>query len=102
NRASLKGVITALTPLRFHRWYYRKVLGRKHSGTHDHGPFETHLRHSMAATEVQRLAERNGFNVVHLVQFENRQQRMLRSKYHLVGAAWTAVKLLTRIASFGR
>src|SRR5213080_3707023 len=101
NTRSLKALVTKLTPLRFHTWYYRRLLRRDWKGQDDTGPFPVYLRPSMRPDRVQRLAVESGMVVVHARLFENPQQRWLRRRFHVVGMPWTALKALVRVLSLG-
>lgn len=54
---SLKGLLTKLTPHRFHIWVYRRVLGFEQAGSPDFGPYRTYLRLSMSPRRLPEIAE---------------------------------------------
>jgi hypothetical protein len=60
NIYSLKGIITRLTPHRFHVWVYRRLLGYATAGQPGFGPYPTHIRRDIAPTRLTALAQRSG------------------------------------------
>jgi len=61
NIYSLKGLITRLTPHRFHVWVYRRLLGYPTAGRRGFGPYPTHIRRDIAPLRLTALAQRSGF-----------------------------------------
>ncbi|MBA3374535.1 MAG: class I SAM-dependent methyltransferase [Actinobacteria bacterium] len=56
NLWSLKGMITKLTPHRFHVWVYSRVLGIPDAGMPGFGPFPTYLRREIAPKPLEQCA----------------------------------------------
>lgn len=83
NPMSFWGLITKFTPTMFHNLYYRCILGSKHAGKEDLGPFKTHMRLSMRPKEIIKLTESDNNKVVYLDIFEAILQKRLRRKYKL-------------------
>jgi SAM-dependent methyltransferase len=101
NAYSVKGLVTKVTPFRFHVWVRRRLLGRAHAGTPGHGPFPTFLRFSVAPGPLRRLAASHGLEVRYFGMFEDPKQAALRQKFRLTGMAWTWAQRLTRALSGG-
>ncbi len=96
NLWSLKGLITKLTPHRFHVWAYRHVWGYRDAGTPAFGPFRTHLRRDIAPNRLVRIAR--GENL----------ERIYASTYGIdpglprpLHAVWSALAAIGRIATLG-
>jgi len=83
NPLSFWGLIAKFTPTMFHNLYYRYILGAKHSGKEDSGPFKTYMRLSMRPKEIVKLADSENNKVVYLDIFEAILQKRLRRKYKL-------------------
>jgi SAM-dependent methyltransferase len=54
---SLRGLVTKLTPHRFHVWTYRRLFGYKRAGAPGYGPFPTYLKREIAPRRLADLAE---------------------------------------------
>jgi len=102
NVSSLKGQITKYSPHWFHVWMYRNFFGRKLAGTEDHGPFKTYLDPSIAPDSIRRFAVERRFSEIFFRLYETNLQRSTRKKVGLDGPAWSIVKGLTRVVTFGR
>jgi SAM-dependent methyltransferase len=57
---SLKGLVTKLTPHRFHVWAYRRLLRFEHAGEPGAGPFRTYLRRDIEPRRLESSARANG------------------------------------------
>jgi SAM-dependent methyltransferase len=88
NVRSLKGLVTKLTPHRFHIWMHRTVFGLPSAGVEGHGPFPTHMPRSMAPGSLLKLAQQCGLEVVHLSLTESRFQVQLRRHLRIDGQLW--------------
>jgi SAM-dependent methyltransferase len=102
NVLSVKGLVTKLTPHRFHIWAYRTVFGMTDAGVDDRGPFPTFLRFSIRSARIVRFARENGFTIEYLHFFEWHRQTELRERLHLVGPVWRLVRSLVRALTVGR
>jgi SAM-dependent methyltransferase len=60
NIHSLRGIVTRVTPHRFHVWTYRRLMGHENAGTPGHAPFPTYLRPEIAPGRLDELAARHG------------------------------------------
>lgn len=65
NVLSLKGLVTKYTPLWFHTFYYRNLLGKKHKGKDDFGPYKTYLRLSISPSRINKFSTRSGLKVLY-------------------------------------
>ena len=83
NPLSFWGLITKFTPIMFHNLFYRYILGSKHAGKEDVGPFRTYMKLSMRPKEIVKLADSENNKVVYLNVFEAILQKKLRRKYKL-------------------
>jgi SAM-dependent methyltransferase len=101
NVRSIKGLATKFTPYRFHLWVHRSLLGRADAGTDGRGPFPTFLRAAIAPRALLRAASDAGLAAAYVALYEGNQQRRLREKFRVVGAAWSIVKWFVRTLSFG-
>jgi 2-polyprenyl-3-methyl-5-hydroxy-6-metoxy-1,4-benzoquinol methylase len=96
NLMSVKGLVTKLTPHRFHVFVHRRVLGRPLAGVDGRGPFPTTLRRSISPTSLRRFAREQGLAVVYMSRYEALQQTELRRRMHLTGTPWRAVAAAMR------
>jgi SAM-dependent methyltransferase len=62
---SLKGLVTKLTPHRFHVWVYRHLLRYPGAGTPGFGPYRTYLRLDASPSGLERLAASLGLERIH-------------------------------------
>lgn len=83
NPLSFWGLVTKYTPNVFHLFYYKYILGSKHAGKKDIGPFRTYMKWSMSPKEVIKLARSQEHKVVYLDIYEGILQKNLRGKYKL-------------------
>lgn len=95
-----KAKVTRWTPLWFHSFVYRRLLGRNDPNTGD--PFETVLDGAIRPDRVERLAEVCGLDLVYRRDFEDNKQRQLREKFHLVGGLWSVTRGFFRTVTGNR
>jgi SAM-dependent methyltransferase len=96
NLWSMKGLVTKLTPHRFHVWVYRHVLGNEQAGNTFGPPYPTYLRRDIAPNRLARLARAEGL------------QRIYASTYEIdlglprpLAVLWSAASGLGRMATLG-
>lgn len=94
NVSAPKALVTRSTPLWFHTFVYRRLLGRNDPNTGL--PFETVLDPSIRPDRLAHLAELCGLDVVFREDFEDNKQRQLRAKFHLGGRLWSMVRSTLR------
>ena len=100
--ASIKALVTKVTPHRFHVWFRRRVVGARHAGRPGHGPYPTTLRREISPRAmIRRLGER-GLVPVFEGFFEDAKQATLRRRVRLTGRAWRAFRAIVRAVSLGR
>ena len=93
NVAAPKAKITKITPLWFHTFVYRRLLGRNDP---DHGdPFPTVLAAAIRPDRLENLAAICGLEVLHRTDFEDNKQGQLRKRFHLTGVPWRAARRVT-------
>jgi SAM-dependent methyltransferase len=63
-RSSLKGIITRLTPIGFHRWYYRWIVGKKDRGEGHFDVFPTPFKPIVDANPLRRWCEAEHLDVL--------------------------------------
>ena len=102
NIRSLKGLVTKLTPHRFHVWMHRTVFGHAGAGLDGQSPFPTHMPRSMALRPVLELARGCGLEVVHLSLTESAYQERLRRHLRVDGRLWKPICRAFRLMTLGR
>jgi SAM-dependent methyltransferase len=93
---SLKGLLTKLTPHRFHVWVYRRIFGWEDAGRPGFGPYRTYLRWEIAPNRLARLALVENLERVYASTYEF-EPALRRSAAHL----WSAAVTLGRVATLG-
>ncbi len=102
NPRSAKGLLTKLTPHRFHLWTYRRVYGMPLAGIDGRGPFPTVLHPSTVPARVERLAGEIGLEVIHRSLSESIFQERVRRRVGVTGRFWSALCLAAHLLSAGR
>ena len=78
NYSSLWAQVTRLSPHWFHLFYYRYILGSKHAGKGDRGPFKTVLDSAIAPNKIKEQWQALGGSMIHLDVYEGHMQNWLR------------------------
>jgi len=99
---SAKGLATKLTPFRFHRWIYRRVLGKPLAGTDGRAPFPTVLRLSLRPRAFIRMAKRSSLTVASFVAYRSPILDSILSRNRLLELIWRVGSPLVRVGSAGR
>jgi SAM-dependent methyltransferase len=102
NRSSVKGLVTRLTPHRFHVWAYRRLWGVERAGEDDRAPFKTYLRPAMAPGAIWDFARREGLVVLQDQAYESLMQRRLRKNHPLVDLGFRVIGASVRLLTRGR
>ncbi|HVP57509.1 MAG TPA: class I SAM-dependent methyltransferase [bacterium] len=103
NPLSAKGIITKLTPYRFHIWFYRNLRGLKEAGTPGNPPFPTYLRLSITPNAIKKFARRNGLAVLHESVFGYGDSRdVISRKSRAFDVVMKALNATARALSLGR
>jgi SAM-dependent methyltransferase len=96
NVRSLKGILTRLTPYRFHVWLYRRVLGYPEAGTPGVGPYPTHLQRDIAPDGLRELGRTSNLECVYALSYRS-PSGLPRS----LDRVWWGVAWFGRIATLG-
>jgi SAM-dependent methyltransferase len=98
NPASLKGMVTRLTPYKFHVWVYRRFFNDGDGGN----PFPTYMRREGGAPSVTAVGTARGLSAELLVYWESMMQIHLRHRLRVPDGAWNAARSLVRVVTAGR
>ena len=96
NLWSLKGMVTKLTPYRFHVWVYRTILGHEHAGTPGYGPYPTHLSRAIAPERLRRDAYALGLERVYARTYE-----VDLGLPRIVAVPWSVMTTIGRVVTLG-
>jgi SAM-dependent methyltransferase len=99
-RASVKGLVTRLTPHSFHSWVYRRFFGL--NPRDDAGPYPTFMRAGTSAESVRLVARRAGLTPLYVSWSESPMQVQLRRRLRLTGRVWRALSSCVHVVSVGR
>ena len=94
---SIKGIVTRLTPHRFHIWVYRTLLGMPDAGTAGVGPYPTHLQRALAPRRLLAIAAEEQLEPVYARSYGEVPDQLpaaVRSALRLVG--WLGRSLTAR------
>lgn len=103
-RASLKGLVTRFTPIWFHRWYYKVVVGKKDRGEGHFDAFETPFKPLVSAKRLTRFLQEQDMEILFLRCYDGAQE------YDITGGGWKqkmfaipyyGIGWLGRLFSFG-
>ena len=97
NVVSLKGFVTRITPWRFHRWFYARILG----APPEHHPLSSVHSLSLRPSSLLSHARSGGWKVEYFRLYEGPTQRSVRSRIGIVGWRWRLIAAFTRLATFG-
>lgn len=102
NVLSAKGLITKLTPYRFHVWVYKHVFGYPNPGKDDRPPFRTFLKRAIAPGGLLRFAKERGLSVEMFAAYEADKQANVRARYRVTGRLWRVLRGMMKTLSLGR
>jgi SAM-dependent methyltransferase len=102
NLFSLVGLVTKYTPLWFHIWVYRHIIGAKNAGTEGKGPFATPFRLSMAPGRVKEFAVQKNLKIERLKIYQDYMTWKLARESMLFKILFSASRQTFKILSFGR
>lgn len=92
-----RALVTRNTPLAFHVFYYRHVMGRPLAGTPGHAPYETFYHPIISKVGMQRFA------VLHALRWRGLfADEFVRDGKGMLGFCFRAGARLVSAASFGR
>jgi SAM-dependent methyltransferase len=66
---SIKGVVTKLTPHKFHVWVYRRLFNIANAGEPGVGPYRTYLSRDISPRGLLKLAVTEGFQPVYVKSY---------------------------------
>ena len=92
--ASVKGVVTRMSPHWFHVFYYRWLLGIKTAGRSGHGPYRTYFDSVVSRSGIRSFCAQHGLRVESEYGFATDGPRN-RAKRALVEFATKAVSILS-------
>ncbi len=95
NLLSFKGIVTKITPFRFHRIFYQFMKYKSR-------PFPTYLRAAILPKKVMRFAEDNGFSTAFCRFLEGGESKRVRSRFRLMDFAFSVADSVTQLISFGK
>jgi hypothetical protein len=99
NVLSLKGLVTKLTPHRFHVWVLRTFLNYQNAGKPGFAPFPTFLRSSIAPRRLLEFCVAHGMKPAHVDVYEGPAITQLRQRSPMAFRLYTlAVRTLNAIA----
>jgi SAM-dependent methyltransferase len=96
NPWSLKGIVTRVTPYRFHVWIYRTLLRYPGAGTPGVGPYPTHLGPEISPRSLQELGRASTLDCVYSVSY-----RAPSGLPRALDLAWSGAAWLGRFATLG-
>jgi 2-polyprenyl-3-methyl-5-hydroxy-6-metoxy-1,4-benzoquinol methylase len=95
NLASFKGVVTKMTPLWFHTFFYWLMKYKSR-------PFKTYLRFAILPTKVVRFAEENGFSVAYSRLIEGGVTKQVTERFWPLRLLLSTLDLGARVLTFGK
>jgi SAM-dependent methyltransferase len=95
---SFKGLITKLTPYRFHVWAYRHLLGNRDAGKPGSNPYRTYLRLSMSPSGLAGLARAGNLTLVYARTYGGTPSQLPR----MLRATWSGLAALVKAITLGR
>lgn len=90
--ASVKGLVTRLTPHRVHLWIYRRFFNPAATAEPGKGPYRTFMRRDVRPERVIRVAGDAGLRCSYCAWTESAMQIALRSRVAIVGRPWRALR----------
>jgi SAM-dependent methyltransferase len=97
NPRSLKGLVTRLTPHRFHVWVYRHLLDYSDAGAPGFGPYRTYLRSEIAPENLERVARSADLERIYAETYALGSGLPRR-----LDQLWSLALMVGRIGSLGR
>jgi SAM-dependent methyltransferase len=95
NLASIKGIVTKVTPFWFHTLFYRWM---RYTSRH----FPTYLRAAILPHRLIRFAQDNGFSPVFYQLVEGDVAKKFRSRSVFADVSFSAIDSAARLVSLGR
>jgi hypothetical protein len=101
----LKGIVTRLTPTRFHRWYYKHVVGKKDRGDGHFDVFPTPFKPIVAPRALRRWCERQRLRIAFFETYDGAKAYQISSgslRRRIVAAPYYLIATLLRLLTLGR
>ncbi|MEM6850099.1 MAG: class I SAM-dependent methyltransferase [Pseudomonadota bacterium] len=102
NRRSMAGLVTRLTPHRFHVFALRHILRDRNVSELGGYPFRTFLKPDMDFDRVRARLAAADFEVLHSARYESDRRERLAHRNPAAGAAYDACMTMGRAVSLGR
>lgn len=105
NLSSLKGVITKLTPIQFHRWYYRFIVKKQDRGGGHYDAFPTPFKPIVRVVGLQQWLEKESYEPLHFEVYDGAYEYNITTGSKLrrfVAMPYYGLCKLVNIISFGR
>lgn len=102
NRASLKGLVTRLSPHTLHVWLLRHFWGQKNAGRPGYAPFPTYMARDIAPQLLEKFLGRQKVEVVFARLYEGNRVATLRKKAPLLHRLYQGFLTLLNILSLNR
>lgn len=99
---SVKGTITKFTPLWFHVFVFRHILGNRNAGTKGYGPFPTFFKSSMSPRAIEEMAREQRLAIEQSILYRDQMEERLRSRHWTIDVAIRIVNPLLKLLSLGR
>jgi SAM-dependent methyltransferase len=100
--ASVKGVITRLTPHWVHRWLWRTVLHSDRPEDEKAEPFPTVLSKAMTPAAIRAFARSEGLAIELCCEYEAWPQKKIRTLLRVRGRLFALLAGAARVLSLGR
>jgi len=102
NVCSVVGLITKLTPYRFHIWAKRLILGDRRQGRQARQHFPTHLSFSISPNAIERYAKVNGLRAEYSSVYDPGLAKALRVSHPLLGRVFGLFCRCVRVLSLNQ
>ncbi len=102
NPWSVKGLTTKFTPLRFHIWVYRHILGSEAAGDPAYGPFPVFLRWRLAPPLLRRFLKKNRLRTEFFEAYTTKHALAIVARSGVVRLTWDASNTLLNLVTLGR
>lgn len=102
NLWSLKGLITKLTPFKFHEWFYRRIMNDR-SRAETFGQFPTYLRLDIAPIRLRKNAAKlYGLKTEYFLAYEGPVQEAMRARHWWSNIGFALLSNASRVVTAGR
>ena len=99
--ATLKGLVTRVTPHALHVLFYRHILGSEHAGKPGYAPFKAHLAVASNPDTIAHLLSGEGLTIDAIRGFETSQIAAIGAKSRLLLAAYRVAESVLSMLTFG-